>query len=237
MGDTTSHASNLNTAHIHYQLLEFMSQRHGHAYLAVDRFPPGLFAQLIAIGHLRFRATKALKQSRGTEDTPHEAQNVLQNIHSFLPELWAESKPRSKADWVLIGRAYQAATIIYCISSLQSLSVLPSTPTLRDSCLMQGEIVQNLLEEGLLVPKLRWFLLWPLVILGTQATSANDTVRRVFVRDKLYEMSRFIGLSSPLVAKEVLERFWASGKTSWDDCFDKQYVFTSLIALNVGSQS
>jgi len=212
-----------------------MIQGYGHNYLALHKFPPELFDQLVTIGHLRFRATNPREEPRRTDNLLQEAHNVLQNIQSFSPGQWAESKPRSTADWAFIGRVYQAATVIYCISSLQSLSVLPSTSSLQNSCLMQSELLQGLLEESLLVPKLRWFLLWPLVILGTQATSGDCTVRRIFVQNKLSEMSRFIGVSSPLVAKDVLERFWASGKTGWDDCFDKQYVFTSQIALNVGS--
>lgn len=247
LGDTTSSALNLTMAHVHYQQLEFVVQRYGHQSLALDGFPSELFARAIEIGHLRVQATKSGELSSREENPTEEAYDVLQSIHAFSPELWGESKNQSTRDWTLIGRIYQAATALYCISSLQSVSVLPPAGFLRDRCVTCGKILHHLLDEGLSLPRLERFLLWPLIILGTQAVDSgygvggggddddDNTARRTFVQEKLIQVSQRFGVSGPLVAKEVLERFWASGKSSWDDCFDKPYVFTTQIALNVGS--
>ena len=48
---------------------------------------------------------------------------------------------------------------------------------------------------------------------------------RGFVRFQLPEISKYTGMLAPLTAKNVLERFWDSGYTTWDQCFDKPYAF------------
>lgn len=76
-------------------------------------------------------------------------------------------------------------------------------------------------------------MLWPLVALGVEAASAGGRVIRAFVARQLPELSRYAGTYSPLVAKDVLEAFWDSGKPRWDECLDKSFVFTTQIAVDV----
>lgn len=76
-------------------------------------------------------------------------------------------------------------------------------------------------------------MLWPLVVLGVEAADLGRMAIREFVKEQLEGMSRHAGTYVPLTAKSVLERFWASGKTSWDSCFDRPYVFTTQIAVDM----
>jgi hypothetical protein len=55
---------------------------------------------------------------------------------------------------------------------------------------------------------------------------------RDFVAAQLPVLARHGGTYMPLVAKGVLERFWASGETRWDACFDRPYAFVMLIAVD-----
>lgn len=55
---------------------------------------------------------------------------------------------------------------------------------------------------------------------------------RDFVAAQLPVLARHGGTYMPLVAKAVLEKFWASGETSWDACFDRPYAFVMMIAVD-----
>ena len=192
--------------------------------------PPLLFGEIIKINDIRMRATKY--ESTGAEDLSHEAYRSLSHIHEFSPEQWAESKPSSKEDWMLVGKVYQAAVTLYCIYSLQSLSVLPQSSSLRACCTTYSQLLQVLLTEALSSPRIKRFMLWPLVLLGMAAVNGGTAMRH-FVEKQLPEMSRHVGTYVPLTAKGILERFWASGETRWDACFDRPYVFATQIAVDL----
>lgn len=69
-------------------------------------------------------------------------------------------------------------------------------------------------------------------MLGVEAVhSGNDM--RIFVLNHLEEMSRNVGTYIPLTGKEALEKFWASGRTDWDACFDKPYAFVMQASVDV----
>lgn len=48
---------------------------------------------------------------------------------------------------------------------------------------------------------------------------------REFVRKRLNGLAKDLATPPMLEAKRVLERFWASGKVRWDECFDRPYAF------------
>lgn len=75
-------------------------------------------------------------------------------------------------------------------------------------------------------------MLWPLVMLGMEAVHGGAAMRS-FVAKELPELSRHIGTYVPLTAKAVLEKFWASGETRWDACFDRPYAFAAQIAVDL----
>ncbi|KAL1854608.1 hypothetical protein Plec18167_003271 [Paecilomyces lecythidis] len=190
--------------------------------------PQPLLAEIIRVNHLRKRATKLTVP----EDLSHEAYEILDRIDGFSTERWAESRSSSKEDWILLGNIYRTAVALYCISSLQSVSVLPLSSSLRVRCSTHGQLLHILLNEALSSPRINRFMLWPLVVLGVQAAN-GDLEMRLFVEKQLPEMSRRVGTSVPLTAKGVIEKFWASGETRWDACFDRPYVFVTQIAVDL----
>ncbi|KAA8647765.1 uncharacterized protein ATNIH1004_006466 [Aspergillus tanneri] len=202
----------------------------GGEIFAFQMCPKPLFAEIIKINHLRVRASK--QEPAGLEDHIQDAYGILSRIHIFSSEQWSETKPSSKEDWMIVGNVYQAAVALYCILSLQSLSVLPLTPLLRASCTGHGQRLQVLLSEALSSPRIKRFLLWPLVVLGVEAVNSGP-VMRAFVREQLPEMSRHIGSYVPLTVKGVLEKYWALGETRWDACFDRPYMLATQIAVDL----
>ncbi|KUJ09632.1 uncharacterized protein LY89DRAFT_701176 [Mollisia scopiformis] len=229
IANTTCPASDLTMTSSQLDEIEFLQKQYSDAASPFMMCPFTLFAQIIKINHLRMRATAC--ETKEINDLSQEAYNILERIHDFSPEEWANSKFSSKADWLLIGKVYQASIVLYCILSLQSLSVLPTTALLQASCSAHGRHLHLLLDQGLASQKIKRFMIWPLVLLGVQAIH-EDLATRAFVSKQLPELSRDVGTYVPLMAKRVLESFWGSGKTDWDACFDRPYVFTTQIAVD-----
>ncbi|RYO92582.1 hypothetical protein DL766_008738 [Monosporascus sp. MC13-8B] len=183
------------------------------------------FVTIIVINELRRQAANLAAKAGPSQPT---ASDLLERIHDFSPGDWIKGKATatSKREWLLIGSAYQSAVALYCIMSLQGLSVLPSALYITAMDAAHYERLMQLLKEALEFPHLRHCLMWPLIVSGARAVygSADD---RKFVDEQLKELSRAGGTALPLTAKAALNRFWASGKTGWDDCFDKPYIFAA----------
>ncbi|KAI1111532.1 putative C6 finger domain protein [Nemania sp. NC0429] len=229
IGNTTSSTSDLTMTSFHIQQLKVIMEQYDAGPCPFQMCPPALFAEIIKINHIRMQAeTEPIM----VDDLSQEAYKILNCIYAFSPQQWAESRPSSKPDWVLLGSVYQAAVTLYCISSLQSVSVIPSEPSLRTCCATQGRLLQELLTQTLSSPKTRRYMLWPLVLLGVEAVNSSETMR-FFVEAQLLDLSRHIGSRAPLVAGDILRRFWTSGETRWDACFDRPYVFSSQLAVDI----
>ncbi|KAI0402884.1 fungal-specific transcription factor domain-containing protein [Xylaria palmicola] len=230
IGNTTCSASDLLMTSFHIQQLEVIIEQYGAGLFSFQMCPPSLFAEIIKINHIRMQATR--NEPSTTGDLSREAHGILSRISTFPPQQWAESKPSSKLDWVLLGNVYQAAVTLYCISSLQSVSILPVDSSSRLRCATQGRVLQDSLIQTLSSPRTRRFMLWPLVLLGVEAVNCSEATRS-FVDEQLSRLGCHIGSCAPLVAKDMLERFWASGETRWDACFDRPYVFSSQLAADI----
>ncbi|KAI1736700.1 putative C6 finger domain protein [Xylaria scruposa] len=230
IGNTTSSASNLSMTGFHIEQLEDIVEQYSTGIFLFQMCPPTLFAEIIRINHIRMKAAKY--ESIKVDDLSQEADRILSRACAFSAQEWAASKPSSEQDWALLGCVYQAAVILYCILSLQSLSILPSETSLRSRCATQGRLLRGLLNQTLSSPRTRRFMLWPLVLLGVEAVNCNETMRS-FVEEQLSNMSSYIGSYAPLVAKDILVRFWTSGETRWDACFDRPYVFSSQLAVDI----
>ncbi|SPO01937.1 related to C6 finger domain protein [Cephalotrichum gorgonifer] len=226
IGNTTCPVSDLSMTGLHFNALDLLVKQFSAAASPIQLCPLPLFAEITRINHLRSRATGG-----DDEILQAEAYEILGRIRAFSPEEWAESKIWSMKDWRLVGSAYKSAVELYCILSLQSLSVLPETPVLRRSNAAHGKILQELVDQALRSPKIRRSMVWPLVILGVQAVHGTASTR-AFVLKQLPELSRSLGTYVPLTALRVLKAFWGSGETRWDACFDRAYAFTAQLAVD-----
>lgn len=235
MGDTSSPASDLALAPAHLEELDFVIEHYGNRLFAFQGLPTSLFAEIIKINHLRMRVAKHIPV--GEEDLTYEAYEILNRIESFSPEQWTESKPSSKREeWMLLGKVHRAAVALYCIHSLQSVLVLPHIPLYREICGAHGRNLHNLLKQAMSSQSTKLFMLWPLIMLGVEAVKGGVAMRS-FVQWQLPELSRGTGMLAPLTAKDVLKRFWDSGETDWDSCFDRPYAFMMEPAVEVSKLS
>ncbi|KAF9875482.1 hypothetical protein CkaCkLH20_06863 [Colletotrichum karsti] len=234
IGNTTCPASDLTMTVVQLDALELIMEHFATSASPFHMCPLPLFGEIIRINHLRARA-----QSSGAEGLSSEAWKILDRVCGFLVEDWAERKsrfnPSSKQDWMVLGSIHQSAVVIYCILSLQSLAVLPSNAALRSLCAAHGRALRNGLEEAVSSPKMKRFTIWPLAVLGVAAV--HEAALRGFVASRLPGLSRDLGTCVPLTAQCVLERFWSSGKTRWDACFERAYVFTGQLAVDTSRLS
>ncbi|KAH7324387.1 putative C6 finger domain protein [Stachybotrys elegans] len=229
--NTTCPASCLYMTASNLELLDIMLDHHGSKALPFQMCPPMLLADIIKISHLREQAAWLGPGDILVSDLSQQAYAILTHLLEFSPEEWAITKGHCTEDWTLAGKTYQSSVVLYCISSLHSVSVLPKTPVLSAMRAAHSQSLRDLLTPALSSLRIRSFMLWPLVILGVEAVHGDMAVRG-FVVDELRKMSRQAGTYAPLTAVDVLESFWKSGETSWDACFDRPYVFTTQIAID-----
>ncbi|KAL4895286.1 hypothetical protein BDV59DRAFT_173596 [Aspergillus ambiguus] len=185
--------------------------------------PPHLFVQIARVNQFRYNTGVLSIIEDSTRDA---AYRLLEDIEGFSPTEWAKSSFCNQDDWLLVGGIYQSAVIIYCIASLQSLSVLPSTSQLDATRAAHGHSLLSLLEKSLLMPQMKKCMLWPLVVAGMEMERGTASSRQ-FVSNKLDFMSRDLGTPIAKLAKAVLWTFWAGGKDSWDECFSQPYAFVT----------
>ncbi|KAL6892152.1 fungal-specific transcription factor domain-containing protein [Trichoderma evansii] len=229
IGDTTCPASDLFLANLHIEALSFLLEKYSIMASQIHLCPIQLFPEIFRINHLRKQGARPdIFDTKALQEVGYE---ILERINSFSPQKLAESKHSCQEDWILVGRAYQAAVALYCILSLQSLSVLPQSSALRIQCAEHGAVLQILLKEALASKRLKRFMVWPLVVLGVEAVHGGGAMR-TFVASQLSELSYDAGTYVPLTAERALEQFWSSGDTRWDVCFGRPYIFTLQIAVD-----
>ncbi|RYP02516.1 hypothetical protein DL764_005760 [Monosporascus ibericus] len=227
-GNTTSPYCDQLTTITNSGMVDDISEIYGDGVLPVypgTLCPRKLLLNVLGINELRQQAANPTAKAGPGQPT---AGDLLEQIHDFSPVDWINGKATttSKQEWLLIGSTYQSAVALYCIMSLQSLSILPSALYITAMDAAHYERLMQLLKQALKYPHLKYCLMWPLIVAGARAVygSADD---RKFVDEQFKELSRVGGTALPLTARAALKRFWASGKTGWDDCFDKPYIFAA----------
>ncbi|CAG8082358.1 unnamed protein product [Penicillium salamii] len=232
--DTSSPASDLLVETLPLQQLYSIIDQFGGNGYAFQMCPPPLFLDIIKINHIRSRASKV--DTTQDDTLQKEASQILSQVYGFPGEEWASANDKHDDENLLLISIFQSAVALYCMSSLQSVGVLPPDPRLKSNRYMETRILYELLNKALNpLPSAgsNGYFLWPLVVLGVQAIGACGNLR-TFVRENLVNLSASSGTHGPLAACQVLETFWASGKTEWDDCFRESTMLTTILTVNRG---
>lgn len=185
--------------------------------------PPPIFLALMKINALRYHTSDALRASSAPANEPDA---ILSEILAFSPEEWARQTPASRDALTLIGRVYRCAAALYCILSLRASFAPKEVAQLRATETGLIETLFKLLREIMAGKIMRLCMVWPLLVAGVAATSRSPA-DRAFVLAQFAVLSRELGTAFPLLAREVLKNFWASGLIDWDDCFDRPYAFVA----------
>lgn len=87
---------------------------------------------------------------------------------------------------------------------------------------LRAEILALVREILPLIPKRPTSLAWPLAVVGVTLTGDDDAAAREFVTQTLRQISTHRdAYYGPTLALNKLRKFWASGKTDWEDCYDE----------------
>ncbi|PLB53538.1 hypothetical protein P170DRAFT_508133 [Aspergillus steynii IBT 23096] len=222
MGNTTSPATDQIPATSSLDLIDLMAESYGEGLSPSLFCPPTLMLDIIRINHLRLQGS-----CNPSDEFVHlSATTLLEQIQAFSPEQWIVTSTFPREEWDLLGRIYQSAILVYCISSLQSVGVLPYAADLVSVRAAHGSRLCLLLRKALASPMIRKCMTWPLIVAGVHAASSSPGMR-TFVDTSLTEMSRDLATPIPATARDVLHTFWTSGKDGWDACFDQSYAFVS----------
>ena len=145
---------------------------------------------------------------------------VLNEITNFSPEHWACSKSKENYDfWLALARIYQSAVMLYATSAVTfSSAALKLKIELHLRRLL--ELLDIASESSLSIPS----IIWPTVVAGAKLDH-DATAGRCMVRRCLVRLSEEENYSLPLRALDVLEKYWITGRTMWDDVFDTPSMF------------
>jgi len=170
-------------------------------------------------------------------DIPVRAHTLLKDILAYSPEESAARFGTYIAERLILGRLWQSTLVIYLIASLQPLGALRSSSfprgQLRGIRAVHGTRLYEQLRLAVDSPGLKKSLLWPLVVCGFDAACETGSglvtaaERRKFVRERLPLLGQDVGTSLPEYARMALTKFWDSGRTDWDSCFDAGYAFVT----------
>ncbi|KAK5989427.1 Phomenoic acid biosynthesis cluster-specific transcriptional regulator-like protein [Cladobotryum mycophilum] len=183
-------------------------------------YPIDLFLAVVRINRIRQQMGSIIFSA----EFQSEIDVVLDQIEEFNPEAWIEryNLPDS-SKLAMAADIFQSSVALYGMLSLLPLNNLPPTRSellsLHHNRLLQRIDLAMQTLEGTDV------LIWPLIVAGvaSQSPELQSTVSKhlsTIEKEPLH-------IRSAGGAIDVLNVFWASGNTSWDDCFDRSYFFLS----------
>ncbi|KAK1473045.1 C6 zinc finger domain-containing protein [Colletotrichum cuscutae] len=187
--------------------------------------PVQLFIDIICVNRLRYLATQP-ESSDTLGSLQTEAEDLLERIIDFSPETWSAAKTESQEQFLTMAQVYQSAVVVFAIASLQSVCVIPASAGWRAVKTIHGSKLMALLEKAAGSQVLRSCVMWPMIVAGFEAKTGTAAVRS-FVAKRLADESVHLGAYLPLATKDILEKFWSSGKKDWDECFDTPYALVT----------
>ncbi|KAK5991038.1 Phomenoic acid biosynthesis cluster-specific transcriptional regulator-like protein [Cladobotryum mycophilum] len=176
-------------------------------------YPTPLFLDMVHINNLRLPST---------HDATYTICDILSDIDAFCPREWLLSRdlPKNK-DFLLITYIFKSSMALF-----GSLTVPCKAPFHAGlSCNHRGQINHDslfyLLMEAYSMPIRIDHIFWPILVAGVAAKTEQE--RQLVEQYFLTAVQDPFTGSSPRRAMVLLRKFWASGKTNWDDCFDQPY--------------
>lgn len=228
--NTTSPAHNQILGHSSYTDKEIWSVLRDQEVSGDTPCPVSLLMNMLQISRLRFRvATKATTKAAFVA----EARDIFESIENFDTYAWSSQRTLANESITFsLGQVFKMAIRLYAILNLAQSEFTARLVTAPHTSisglnpyryhalheLATRELVQLLRQ---LWPSMSYkpALMWPLLVAG--AGLAGGAVQdQEFVERSIYSIWK-----SPLIdcniylGLEKLKTFWASGKTSWDECF------------------
>ncbi|KAL7961191.1 hypothetical protein V8C34DRAFT_23150 [Trichoderma compactum] len=182
--------------------------------------PAPLFREIFLINRLRLDAAV----SDGSSEP--SLCGILQRVDMYSVPLMDESIDETEANALLfISLLFKASVAVFAALTLPCTSQCsPSKPCAELQKVHRANLFHLLDTTAEFLPLLD-HILWPVVVAGTAA--ATGTVEN----QMLVEMYLLNGVRDPFTggctgaALATMRKFWTSGKTEWDECFDQPHAW------------
>lgn len=216
MTNTTSPSYDQMNAESHFSYSDIYSY-YSCAVFAEVPCPTVLFICIRDINQLRGRiARQNLERSGGAASVKEDADAILKHVLDFQPENWTERyKLPCANNAYAIAAMYKYAVVLYGTRTLATHAGIHFSDANR---LTAARHLLHVIKEAL--AKVGDFLgaTWPLMVAG--ASLAGAAAEQEEIASLLQSLTRLPDPSNGLwLGIECLQRFWASEKTEWDDCF------------------
>ncbi|KAL7934408.1 hypothetical protein V8C35DRAFT_41657 [Trichoderma chlorosporum] len=182
--------------------------------------PAQLFREIFLINRLRLEAAA----SEGSAEV--SLCEILQRIDMYSIPIMKEPLDEAKVNALLfISLLFKASVAVFAALTLPCTSKCSPSKSCADLQKFHRANLFHLLDTTAEFLPLLDHILWPVVVAGTAA--ATGTVEN----QMLVEMYLLNGVRDPFTggctgaALATMRRFWASGKTEWDDCFDQPHAW------------
>jgi hypothetical protein len=236
IADTTSPPTHQLNAAFHDNMASIMSNLYGIGMYPRLPCPLPLFLIIVKINRVRHKLATNPSRSM-TLAAQRASAELVGQIDGFRPETWAKCHGADHlAEWYLVAFIFQSAVWLYCAATLpcvcsaqkiaQHSHCHSTKATTTSGTINHRTRLFSLLRDAMTAPITSKAMTWPLIVAGVEAAT-GPVEEQTFVADQWLEMTRQTGSSYPLVARDVLLRFWSSGKTGWDNCFDQPYAILS----------
>ncbi|EGR44840.1 uncharacterized protein TRIREDRAFT_111755 [Trichoderma reesei QM6a] len=193
--------------------------------------PAPLFREIFLINRLRLEASTALSSSSdplSEHSSSSSSCHVLERIdaYSVPPVPQAPGIDDQKAQNLLfVSLLFKSAVAVFASLTLPCTSRCPSHKPCAQVHKMHRANLFHLLDTTSEFLPLLDHILWPVVVAGTAAATGS-------VEDRmLVEMYLLNGARDPFTggctgsALATMRRFWKSGRTRWDECFDQPHAW------------
>lgn len=190
--------------------------------------PSQLFLDIVRINRLRFEAANKPSIMAPGNLGQDSLRDILRDIWSFTPEHWAQTCGYPHPDKsLLIARTFQYSVALYAIVSLSdafcsfddlSQSDGDGFPSGQQSRKLLFKNIGLSMDSGCVET-----MAWPLAVAGVVAKTTSERAAVEASIDKFVDYIGFITAMQSI--KTTLQRYWASGKTGWDNCFDRSHFF------------
>ncbi|TEA17167.1 hypothetical protein C8034_v000248 [Colletotrichum sidae] len=221
MANTTSPAHDPVRIAPHTEFMELTDDLYPLGLHPMVPCPMPLFLDIIRINNIRDEMANGLLSQ---EIATSKGDEVLRRIETFDATTWQGFYENEDYNEI-IGLMFQSAVVVYCISSLQSISALPSSRRLAVVRQVHSDRLYLLLAQSNQHPAIQKSILWPLIVAGVEAGVRVD--KRALVAELFMGQSKDVGTPLPSHAKGVLRTFWDGSDANWDACFDKPYAFVT----------
>lgn len=182
--------------------------------------PSLLMWEFLELIELRVRIHQAAEIG---QDFMAEVEAVFKRIAAFDTNNWTESYPiPDTPETRLMPEIFQLTMELYGLQALP-LDVLTYVESLKATIHDRRDRLLELIGRIWVTPTVWTGFNWQLAVVGCTLTDGTDE-QRAFVSKCLDNISEDPFTNHPLMIKSMLEKFWASGKTEWSDCWTTGFV-------------